>query len=204
MRSVAMARKSWDDLIHESLRPSVLAAMDVGYSREAAMKHASFILKSKTPLLDAELNRILRDDVLQNVEQSKKANYLAAIVANLLRTMHGADPVDRDSSINKRVDTGGTKFADLFRDFYTSPSGEHESHGQRIQCQARRGYTRFKLITNRNVRQILQARIVTDGMRRGMKGMGRSLVKQQMVSFTMYRGTLCTVVCPTCRVWLIL
>jgi CBS domain-containing protein len=40
-----------DDLIHES-RPSVLAAMDVGYSREAAMKHASFILKSKTPLLD--------------------------------------------------------------------------------------------------------------------------------------------------------
>jgi hypothetical protein len=28
---------------------------------------------------------------------------------------------------------------------------------------------------------------------------GRSLVKQQMVSFTMYRGTLCTVVCPTCR-----
>jgi hypothetical protein len=47
------------------------------------MKHASFILKSKTPLLDAELNRILRDDVLQNVEQSKKANYLAAIVANL-------------------------------------------------------------------------------------------------------------------------
>jgi hypothetical protein len=30
--------------------------------------------------------------------------------------------------------------------------------------------TRFKLITNRNVRQILQARIVTDGMRRGMKG----------------------------------
>jgi hypothetical protein len=29
--------------------------------------------------------------------------------------------------------------------------------------------------------------------------MGRSLVKQQMVSFTMYRGTLCTV-CPTCRV----
>jgi hypothetical protein len=28
--------------------------------------------------------------------------------------------VDRDSSINKRVDTGGTKFADLFRDFYTS------------------------------------------------------------------------------------
>jgi DNA-directed RNA polymerase beta subunit len=71
--------------------------------------------------------------------------------------------------------------------------------GQRIQ--ARRGYTRFKLITNRNVRQILQARIVTDGMRRGMKGGGRSLVKQQMVSFTMYRGTLCTVVCPTCRVW---
>jgi hypothetical protein len=35
--------------------------------------------------------------------------------------MHGADPVvDRDSSINKRVDTGGTKFEDLFRDFYTS------------------------------------------------------------------------------------
>jgi hypothetical protein len=36
-------------------------------------------------------------------------------------THYGADPVvDRDSSINKRVDTGGTKFADLFRDFYTS------------------------------------------------------------------------------------
>jgi hypothetical protein len=32
--------------------------------------------------------------------------------------------------------------------------------------------TRFKLITNRNVRQILQARIVTDGMRRGMKAWG--------------------------------
>jgi hypothetical protein len=66
-----MAEVLGDDLIHESLRPSV-SAMDVGYSREAAMKHA-FILKSKTPLLDAELNRILRDDVLQNVEQSKKA-----------------------------------------------------------------------------------------------------------------------------------
>jgi hypothetical protein len=41
MRSVAMGGSLGDDLIHESLRPSVLAAMDVGYSREAAMKHAS-------------------------------------------------------------------------------------------------------------------------------------------------------------------
>jgi hypothetical protein len=79
-----------DDLIHESL-PSVLAAMDVGYSREAAMKHASFILKSKTPLLDAELNRILRDAPERRTVQ--ESHYLAAIVANLLRTMHGADPV---------------------------------------------------------------------------------------------------------------
>jgi hypothetical protein len=55
-----------------SLRPSVLAAMDVGYSREAAMKHASFILKSKTPLLDAELNRILRDDVLRTSNSPRK------------------------------------------------------------------------------------------------------------------------------------
>jgi acid phosphatase family membrane protein YuiD len=36
MRSVAMAEVLGDDLIHESLRPRC-SAMDVGYSREAAM-----------------------------------------------------------------------------------------------------------------------------------------------------------------------
>jgi hypothetical protein len=52
--------------------------------------------KQDSPLLDAEINRILRDDV-RAWEQIKKAGYLAAI-ADLLRTIHGADDVvDRDT-----------------------------------------------------------------------------------------------------------
>jgi hypothetical protein len=72
--------------------------------------------------------------------------------------MHGADPVvDRDSSINKRVDTGGTKFADLFRDFYIASVGD-DLADREYNVKRGEGTHVSKLITNRNVRQILQAR----------------------------------------------
>jgi hypothetical protein len=59
-----------DNLIDDTLRPEHHCRYRDGLFT-SRQRYASYILKSKTPLLDAEINRILRDDVLQNVEQSK-------------------------------------------------------------------------------------------------------------------------------------
>lgn len=169
------------DVLDASMRPSVLAASDVGYTHAAAMNHAMHALKARRPLVKAEVSRILDSDVLHNVTAAEKPEYLAAVVADLLRAVHGVDPpTDRDSSINKRVDTGGIKFADLFRDYYTSFRREAMGLMDREYNMKRsEGVPVSELITKRNVRHILKASVITDGLRRGLKGSWGAMAETQ-------------------------
>jgi DNA-directed RNA polymerase II subunit RPB2 len=160
------------DVLAASMRPSVLDASTVGYTYAAAMNHAMNAFKAHRPLLKAEVTRVMKNDVLQNVSAGEKGGYLAALVADMLRVVHGIDPpTDRDSSLNKRVDTGGVKFADLFRDYYTSFRREAMGLMDREYNMKRgEGVPVAELITKRNMSRILKASVITDGMRRGLKG----------------------------------
>ena len=69
----------------------------------------------------ATLKNVLRKDFLPHVgtEPHKKALYLGYMAAKLLRTHLKLRPLDdRDSYINKRLDTPGVLLANLFRQYY--------------------------------------------------------------------------------------
>ena len=68
------------------------------------------------------LQEILHNDLLPHVgpDLKKKAIYLGYMVQKLLRVALGHMPLDnRDSYINKRIDTPGVLMANLFRQYYT-------------------------------------------------------------------------------------
>lgn len=169
------------DVLDASMRPSVLAASHVGYTYAAAMHHAMYALKARRPLVKAEVTRIMQNDVLHNVSASEKPEYLAAVVADMLRVIHGIDPpTDRDSSINKRVDTGGIKFADLYRDYYTAFRRDAIGLMDReYNVKRGEGVPVAELVNKRNVRYILKASVLTDGMRRGLKGAWGAMAETQ-------------------------
>ena len=69
----------------------------------------------------ATLQNVLRKDLLPHVgpEPLKKALYLGHMVGRLLRCYLGLRPLDdRDSYVNKRLDTPGVLLANLFRQYF--------------------------------------------------------------------------------------
>jgi DNA-directed RNA polymerase beta subunit len=159
---MAAIRRNGGDAIHTDvldacMRPSVVAASPAGYTYVAAMDHAVHALR---PLLRAEVAHIVKNDILHNVPADEKPEYLAAVVADMLRVMHGIDrPTDRDSVVNKRVVTSGARFADLFRDQYNTFRADTIALMERGACDDKA-----------TVRRTLQTRALTDGIRRGLRG----------------------------------
>lgn len=162
---MAAIRRNGGDAIHTDvldacMRPSVVAASPAGYTYAAAMDHAMQTMHDLRPLLRAEVAHIVKNDILHNVPADEKPEYMAAVVADMLRVMHNIDPpTDRDSAVNKRVVTSGARFADLFRDQYNTFRADTIALMESGACDDRVAVCRA-----------LQTRALTDGIRRGLQG----------------------------------
>lgn len=117
-----------DELLSQ-LEGSIEEANNVMYSREALdylLKYLNITgytkecLSSRVKRMDI-LRNVLHDECLPHVgkEFNKKALYLGFMVNKLIKCFLGKQPFDdRDSYINKRVDTPGILMANLFRQYY--------------------------------------------------------------------------------------
>jgi hypothetical protein len=110
------------------------------------------------------------------------------VVADMLRVVHGIDPRRTVTLLNKRVDTGGVKFADP-RLLHVVPSSDGPD-GPRIQHEAWRGVPVAELITKRNMSRILKASVITDGIC-GLEGSwGAMDARRRLASSTTPRYTM--------------
>jgi DNA-directed RNA polymerase II subunit RPB2 len=132
------------DTLDDGVRPSVLQASSIGYTFAAAFKYAARVLGIRK----ADVVRLVR----LNLPVADKPGYLASVTAELLRAIHGTDPVtDEGSLVNKRVDTSGVRFGRMLCDHYAAlrDSVKSGSHG--------------------TVADLLTSDSITEGMRRGLK-----------------------------------
>ena len=122
-----------DTSIHEKITSMLQAcaydAVDVKTSVQAyewLMSNVSMTgspkeIASKQDIKMAMVRRVLTKDVLPHVgnNHTKKAYFLARMAAKLMMCAVGAAPRnDRDTYINKRVDSPGVLIATLFRQYY--------------------------------------------------------------------------------------
>jgi DNA-directed RNA polymerase II subunit RPB2 len=181
-----------ESVLLEALRPSATVASAHGHTQSAAIAYAARRLsRSQRVLLPVEVHRIVDTDVLPNAHGDKAA-YLGAIVADVLRVHHGIDSeLDRDATFNKRVETAGAKFGDLFRDYYAAFRREAMDNLDRAWHETRdEGVSMSKLVTRASVSRLLPAHVVTEGMDKGLKGSWGLIAHQEGVVHEVDRLTM--------------
>ena len=119
------------------------------------------------------LRNVLRKDLLPHVgpEPLKKALYLGHMVRRLLKVHLGLSPVDdRDSYINKRLDTPGVLLANLFRQYYGKVIKDMRTLVQKdINRGAWRATNKFiNVIGKSNVYKLIKATIIEAGLKYGL------------------------------------
>nr|WRJ69868.1 DNA-directed RNA polymerase II subunit Rpb2 [Oceanusvirus sp.] len=111
---------------------------------------------------------ILRDDLFPHAGAHEgKVRYLAYMIARLLRVKHGvASMDDRDSYVNKRIDTPGALMTALFRQHYSKFVREMRSmmHKEMTSGAWRTTGALINLLNINNVYKIVKPSIITSGM----------------------------------------
>jgi DNA-directed RNA polymerase II subunit RPB2 len=121
----------------------------------------------------ATLRNVLRKDFLPHVgpELLCKALYLGHMVRRLLRCQLGLCPVDdRDSYINKRLDTPGVLLANLFRQYYGKVVKDMRALVQKdINSGAWRPTNKLiNVITTSNIYKLFKPTTIEAGLKYGL------------------------------------
>lgn len=148
------------------------------------------------------LRSLLRKDLLPHVgpDSNRKALYLGYMVNKLIRCHLGLRPLDdRDSYINKRLDTPGVLIANLFRQYYGKVIKDMRALLQKdINGGSWRATNKFINVLNKaNVHKVIKPTIIEAGIRYGLAtgnwGVKTSRVRQgvaQVASRLSYASTL--------------
>ena len=164
----------------------------MGYSRDKPERERKMIY----------LEDILINDFLPHVGKSykKKAYFLGLMTKSLLDVYLKIKPYDdRDSYINKRIDTVGPLFSNLFRQYYTKMIKD-------MKTQINREYTNgswratnsfSEILNNSNIYKVIKNNIITTGLKyalaTGNWGLKTMINKQgiaQVLSRLTYNSTL--------------
>ncbi len=158
-------------------------------------------VSSSSPQRAAALRNVLKKDFLPHVgtEPHKKALYLGYMVGKLLRCYMKLSPLDdRDSYINKRLDTPGVLMANLFRQYYGKVIKDMRTLLQKdINGGAWRSTKLINVIHKANVYKVIKPTIIESGLKYGLAtgnwGVKTSRVRQgvaQVLNRMTYVATL--------------
>jgi DNA-directed RNA polymerase II subunit RPB2 len=148
------------------------------------------------------LRNILRKDFLPHVgpDLHKKALYLGYMACKLIRCFLGISPLDdRDSYINKRLDTPGVLLANLFRQYYGKVVKDMRTLVQKdINSGSWRATNKFINVINKtNVYKIIKQTVIESGLKYGLAtgnwGVKTSRVRQgvaQVLNRMTYMATM--------------
>ncbi|AUF82698.1 DNA-directed RNA polymerase II subunit Rpb2 [Tetraselmis virus 1] len=114
------------------------------------------------------VRNLLNDDLFPHAGDNEgKIRYLAYMIAKLLRVKHGVATMDdRDSYVNKRIDTPGALMTALFRQHYSKFVREIRSmlHKEVTNGAWRTTGALLNLLNINNVYKIIRPSIITSGM----------------------------------------
>lgn len=119
------------------------------------------------------MHQVLEREFLPHVGTDfyKKALYLGHMVSKLLRCYMGAAPFDdRDSYVNKRIDTPGILIANLFRQFYGKVVKDMKNMIQKeIHTGSWKATNKFINVINKvNITKIVKSTIIESGLKFGL------------------------------------
>lgn len=160
-----------DEAIMDFLRPSFLECDGI-FTQVAAATHLSKYVELKTT---AHLYHLIHENLFPNIETrslSVKAEYLAFLVASLIRSVITGDMSDRDNFVYKRVGVTGYLLADVFKDYYNEFRRSLRNTLDR-EYEARKWSQHADLsghITRVNIGNFCDASIIRNGMIKSMKG----------------------------------
>lgn len=148
------------------------------------------------------LSDVLRNEFLPHVgnDFTRKAVYLGSMVNKLIGCFTGIIPFDdRDSYLNKRIDTPGILLANLFRQYYGKVIKDMKNQLQKeINAGSWKSSGMFVNILNKvTVTKAIKYQIITSGLKYGMAtgnwGIKTSKMKQgvaQVLNRLSYNSTL--------------
>lgn len=170
-----------NNIIIEQLAGSIEEANSVMVQREAREYICKYMIISGYPkeYLSNKIHRleiletILRDEFLPHVgpDFGKKAIYLGYMISKLIRCHLGLLPYDdRDSYINKRVDTPGILLANLFRQYYGKLVKDLKNGIQKEICGGSWKGTRqiSNIINNVNINKLVKSSTIESGLKYGL------------------------------------
>lgn len=199
----------YDSLVAE-LFGSVEEANTVLYTRDAREYlskymningHPKEFMQNKQYRMNV-LTAVLEKEFLPHVgtDFGHKAMYLGYMVNKLLKCYLGIVPFDdRDSYINKRIDTPGILMANLFRQYYGKVVKDMKNMIQKdINSGAWKATNKFSnVITKVNVNKIVKSTIIESGLKFGLAtgnwGIKSSKTKQgvaQVLNRMSYNATI--------------
>jgi DNA-directed RNA polymerase beta subunit len=169
------------DLISTELVGSIEEANTVMYTRDAREYlcrymningHPKELMYNKQYRMTV-LSSVLEKEFLPHVgpELGRKAMYLGYMVNKLLKCYLGIIPFDdRDSYINKRIDTPGILLANLFRQYYGKVVKDMKNMIQKdINSGSWKATNKFSnVITKVNVSKIVKSTIIESGLKFGL------------------------------------
>lgn len=170
-----------NEFLMKELVGSVEEANNVSCSREAFEYLSKYININGYPkeILNNKVHRmqilrnILRNEFLPHVgvDFHKKALYLGFMINKLLKCFLGFIPYDdRDSYINKRIDTPGILLANLFRQAYGKVVKDMKNMIQKdINAGSWRATNRFiNVITKTNINKIIKSTTIESALKYGL------------------------------------
>ena len=170
-----------NEIIMNHLVGSVEEANTVTCSREAHEYLSKYMNINGYPreILNNKVERarilhtVLQKEFLPHVGATfeKKALYLGYMVNKLIKCFTGILPYDdRDSYINKRIDTPGILMANLFRQYYGKVIKDMKNMiSKEIHNGASRSPNKFSNVINSiNVNKIVKSNIIESGLKYGL------------------------------------
>lgn len=163
--------------------------------------HPKELYGNKTYKLQV-LNNVLQKEFLPHVgpEFDKKALYLGYMTSKLIKSYLGLQPFDdRDSYINKRVDTPGVLMANLFRQYFGKVIKDMRNMIQKeINNGSWKAKNKFIHVINKvNIAKMVKSTIIESGMKYGLAtgnwGIKTNKTKQgvaQVLNRMTYNATL--------------
>ena len=163
----------------DALAGSIIDANRI-YTREAALDYMarnmhvpSYFESSTQKSKLVALDNVLIKDLLPHVgpDPLKKAMFLGTMVEKLIACVEGTIPFDdRDSFINKRVDTPGVLIASLFRQNYSKVVKDIKNYlHKEINAGNWKPTGKVINIMNKvNIRKIIRANVIESGLKYGL------------------------------------
>ena len=156
--------------VRDYLRPSIVDAGAVAYSQRAAIEYLERLVPK-----DNTLKNILTHDFLPSagVDFESKAVFLGRLVHQLVASVLGKrEMLARDDYANKRITVSGALLGELMRDIFVRL---RDIIMRRLNAEWASGTWRAagdptKLVTARNFKSLLETRLITDRIRRSLKG----------------------------------